>query len=100
MATKPNQSAIKLFTVLDVLWRNFATGYTPGDLAKATGLTASTITVYVNTLIESGYAEIIPETNRIRISVNVARKALQVMQSIDAEERRVTEIRSRLLTTT
>jgi len=28
MATKPNQSAIKLFTVLDVLWRNFATGYT------------------------------------------------------------------------
>lgn len=99
MATKPNKSAIRLFTVLDVLWRNFATGYTPGDLIKATGLPASNVTVYVNTLIEAGYAEIIPETNRIRISVNVARKALQVMQSIDAEERRVTEIRSRLLTT-
>jgi len=71
----------------------------PGDLAKATGLTASSITVYVNTLIESGYAERIPETDRIRVSVQAARKALQVMQSIDAEERRVTEIRSRLLTT-
>jgi hypothetical protein len=35
MATKSNQSATKLFTVLDVLWRNFANGYTPGELAKA-----------------------------------------------------------------
>ena len=98
MATKPNQSAIKLFTVLDVLWRNFAIGYTPGDLARATGLTASSITVYVSTLIEAGYAERIPETDRIRISVQAARKALQVMQSLDAEDRRVTEIRNRLLT--
>lgn len=100
MATKSNQSAIKLFTVLDVLWRNFATGYTPGDLVKATGLSASSITVYVNTLIEAGYAERIPETERIRVSVRVSRLALQVLQSVDSEERRITEIRSRLLTTT
>lgn len=33
MATKSNQSATKLFTVLDVLWRNFVNGNTPGDLA-------------------------------------------------------------------
>ena len=99
MATKSNQSATKLFTVLDVLWRNFANGYTPGDLAKATGLPASTITVYVKTLEEAGYAERIPATDRIRISVQAARKALQVMQSLDSEERRLTEIRSRLSVT-
>ncbi len=99
MATKPNQSATKLFTVLDVLWRNFANGYTPGELAKATGLSASSITVYVKTLQEAGYAETIPETNRIRVSVQAARKALQVMQSLDAEESRVNEIRNRLLKT-
>lgn len=98
MATKPNQSAIKLFTVLDVLWRNFATGYTPGDLAKATGLSASSITVYVNTLIEVGYAERIPETGRIRVSVQAARKSMQAMQSIDAEWRRFEEIKNRFLT--
>lgn len=98
MATKPNQSAIKLLTVLDVLWRNFATGYTPGDLAKATGLSASSITVYVNTLIEAGYAERIPETDRIRVSVQAARKSMQVMQSIDAEWRRFEEIKNRFLT--
>ena len=98
MATKPNQSATKLFTVLDVQWRNFANGYTPGELAKATGLTPSTICVYVKTLEESGYAERIPSTDRIRVSVAVARKALQVLQSVDAEERRIQETKARLYT--
>lgn len=98
MATKSNQSAGKVFTVLDVLWRNFANGYTPGDLAKATGLSASSITVYVNTLIEAGYAERIPSTERIRVSVQAARKAMQVMQSLDAEEQRLGEIKNRLFT--
>ncbi|MFA5825717.1 MAG: helix-turn-helix domain-containing protein [Gallionellaceae bacterium] len=98
MATKSNQSATKAFAVLDVLWRNFASGYTPGELAKATGLSASNITGYVKTLVEAGYAERIPETGHIRVSVQAARKALQVMQSLDTEERRVTEIRNRLLT--
>lgn len=98
MATKTNQSAAKVFTVLDVLWRNFVNGYTPGELAKATGLSASNITHYVNTLVDSGYAERIHETNRIRVSVSVARKALQVMQSVDSEERRLNEIKNRLHT--
>lgn len=98
MATKPNKSAAKVFTVLDVLWRNFAGGYTPGELSKATGLSASCITQYVNTLVDAGYAERIHETNRIRVSVQAARKALQVMQSLDAEERRLTEIKNRLHT--
>lgn len=98
MATKTNQSAAKVFTVLDVLWRNFANGYTPGELVKATGLSASDITRYVHTLVEAGYAERIHETNRIRVSVSVARKALQVMQSVDSEERRLSEIKNRLHT--
>jgi DNA-binding IclR family transcriptional regulator len=96
MATKSNQSAGKVFAVLDVLWRNFANGYTPGELAKATGLTACNITGYVKTLEEAGYAERIPTTGRIRVSVSAARKALQVLQSVDAEERRIQETKSRL----
>lgn len=95
----PTQSALKVFTVLDVLWRNFATGFTPGELAQATGLAPADITRYTATLIEAGYAERIPETNRLRIAVAVARKALQVMQSLDAAERRLSETRSRLSTT-
>lgn len=98
MATKSNQSAGKAFAVLDVLWRNFANGYTPGELARATNLSASAITGYVKTLMEAGYAERIPETGHIRISVAVARKSIQIMQSIDAAEHRVSELKSRLLT--
>jgi DNA-binding IclR family transcriptional regulator len=98
MATKTNQSAAKVFSVLDVLWRNFANGYTPGELSKATGLPPSGITGYVATLIEAGYAERIPDTDRIRVSVQAARKALQVLNSMDAEERRLSEIKSRLYT--
>ena len=98
MAAKSNQSAAKVFAVLDVLWRNFANGYTPGELVKATGLSPSNITHYVNTLVDAGYAERIHETNRVRVSVAAARKALQVMQSLDAEERKLAEIKNRLHT--
>lgn len=98
MAAKTNQSAAKAFAVLDVLWRNFANGYTPGELAKATGLSASNITHYVDALVDAGYAERIHETSRVRVSVSAARKALQVLQSLDAEERKLTEIKNRLHT--
>lgn len=96
--TRTNQSAGKVLTVLDVLWRNFAEGYTPGELSRATGLSPSLITGYVASLVEAGYAERIPETDRIRVSVQAARKALQVMQSLDAEEQRLAEIKTRLFT--
>lgn len=95
---KPTQSALKAFGLLDVLWRNFATGYAPGELAQATGLSPADTTRYVATLIDAGYAERIPDSNRIRVAVAVARKALQVMQSLDAAERRIQETRSRLST--
>ena len=95
---KTTESALKALAVLDVLFRNFAHGYTPGELAKATGMNPSDITRYVKTLEEGGYAERIPDTNRIRVSVAVARKALQVMQSLDAAERRIQETRNRLMT--
>lgn len=98
MVTATTKSATKVFTVLDVLFRNFAQGFTPSELARATELSPSDITRYVATLIESGYAERITDTDRIRVSVSLARKAIQIMQSLDAAERRIQETRNRLLT--
>ncbi len=98
MATNPNKSAAKVFIVLDALFRNFVDGYTPGELAKATGMTPPEITRFVLTLEEAGYAERIPETGRVRVSVSLARKAIQIMQSLDAAEQRIREITNRLLT--
>lgn len=98
MATKPCQSAAKVFAVLDVLFRDFHNGYSPGDLTKATGLTGSDVTRFVNTLLEAGYAERIQETGRIRVSVAAARKAMQVMSSLEHAEGRIKEARSRIFT--
>lgn len=98
MATQTTKSATKVFAVLDALFRNFAHGYTPGELAKATGMSPSDITRYVATLVEAGYAERITDTDRIRVSVGLARKAIQIMQSLDAAERRIQETRNRLMT--
>lgn len=93
-----NTSSIKVFKVLDVLFRNFASGYTPSDLAKATDIDSPTITRIVNTLVEAGYAERTADTGRIRLSMNVARKAIQIMQSIESAEQRLQETKHRLLT--
>lgn len=99
MATNPNKSAAKVFAVLDVLWRNFVYGYTPGELAKATGLSPSDITRNVATLIEAGYAERIPDTERVRVSHATARMAVQVLNNIDQQYHRLDEMRERLMVT-
>ena len=96
--TKSCQSAAKVFSVLDVLFRDFQHGYTSGDLVKATQLSGPDITRFVNTLLEAGYAERIQETGRIRVSVSAARKSMQVMQSLDSAEHRIKETRGRLFT--
>lgn len=98
MATATNKSATKVFSVLNVLFRNFAQGFTPSELARATELSPSDITRYVATLIDTGYAERVPDTDRIRVSVALARKAIQIMQSLDAAERRLQETRNRIMT--
>jgi DNA-binding IclR family transcriptional regulator len=63
---------------------------TPTELA--TGLGSSSITRYVATLEEKGFAERIPETGRIRPSVRVAQQAVGILRSLDAAKQRVDEI--------
>lgn len=98
MATQDTKSALKVLVVLDVLYRNFAHGFSSGELTKETGFSAPDITRYVQTLEKAGFAERIPETHRIRPSMRHARFAIQVMNSLQAAEQRMTEIKGRLLT--
>ncbi len=94
----PNQSAIKVLSVLNVLLGHFAHGLTPTDLAKATGLSASNITNYVATLEEAGFAERIPETGRIRPSSRLAQHAVSILRSLDTARQRIDEMTNRLTT--
>lgn len=93
-----SKSAEKVLSVLNVLLRHFAHGMTPGELAKATGLSASNITHYVATLEAQGFAERIPETGRIRPSHRLAQHAMAIMKSLSDQEARVKESINRIST--
>lgn len=93
-----SQSAGKVLDVLNVLLGHFAHGLTPTELAKATGLEPSSITRYVATLEERGFAERIPETGRIRPSTRLAQHAVGILRSLDAAKQRIDEITNRLTT--
>lgn len=82
-------SAEKVLDVLNVLLKNFAVGFTNGELAKATGLSASNITRYVAVLESAGFAERIPETDRIRPSHNLAKQAISILTSLDEAKQRL-----------
>ena len=94
--TRTNQGGEKILDVLNVLMRNFAYGLTPSELAKATGLTMSNITSYVNTLEAKGFAERIPETGRIRPSHRIAQHAVAIMKSLADVEARARESLNRI----
>lgn len=93
-----SKTASKVLSVLRVLERNFAHGYSASELAEATGFSASDITRFVNTLEQSGFAERIAETNRIRPSIRYARVAVQIHAAIDKDLSRLGEIKNRLQT--
>jgi DNA-binding IclR family transcriptional regulator len=94
--TQEKNSAAKVLTVLDVLLRNFAHGFTPTELSRETGYSLSDLTRYVATLERTGFAERIQETGRIRASHRHARYAVQIMNSLAAAERQIEETKNRL----
>lgn len=96
MAAQENKSAGKVLNVLTVLIRNFAYGFSPTELTKATGYSASDITRYVQTLEQAGFAERIQETGRIRPSHKFAQAAIQIMNSVNEADRKLSETKNRL----
>lgn len=89
-------SAEKVLDVLNVLLKNFAVGFTNGELARATGLSASSITRYVAVLESSGFAERIPETDRIRPSYKLGQHAIAILMSLDEAKQRLDAAVARL----
>lgn len=96
--TATNQSGEKILDVLHVLLRHFTVGLTPTELTKATGLSASNITRYINTLESKGFAERIPDTGRIRASHKVAQMAVNIMRELQLAESKIQESIKRITT--
>lgn len=93
-----HKSAEAILAVLDLLLRHTVHGLTASDICKATGYTAPNVSRYVATLEATGWAERIPETNRIRASVRVAQRAVTVLNEFDKAQQRLTELRTRMTT--
>ncbi len=91
-----NQSAERILTVLDLLMQHFVHGLTPSEIVKSTGFSAPNITRYVATLEATGWAERIPETNRIRASVRLGQRAEQIRSDLEQAQRRIGELQSRI----
>lgn len=93
---KYSSSGKKIFEVLDVLLRNFATGFTIKDLSAATGFKTPSVVFYLNTLIEVGYAEKIAETDRYRPSILLPRKVAKVAQSLENQIANAEQLMNRI----
>lgn len=97
--TPPLQSSGKTLDILNLLLRHFAHGLTNIDIARATGLDAPGVVRHVNTLVDKGFAERIPETGRIRPSVKLAQASYGILKSLDDAANRVDELKSRITRT-
>jgi DNA-binding IclR family transcriptional regulator len=94
--TKDVECVAKVLTVLDVLMRNFAHGFSSTELSRETGISMSALTRYVATLENAGFAERIQETGRIRPSHRHARYAVQIMNSLASAEQQLDQTKNRL----
>lgn len=90
-------SAARVLEVLAwLLEADWYHGVTPGDIAAGCRITPSMATRYVTTLEAAGWIERIPETGRLRVATRMARKTLAVLGSIQAAERRLSELKARI----
>lgn len=94
--TRPIESAVKVLNTLDVLTRNFASGYSNTDLMLATGQPAAAITRHLATLMEVGYVEKIPDSGRYRPSHRFAQQAVSIMRSLDKAKSQAEESLNRI----
>lgn len=90
------QSGEKILDVLNLLLRHFTHGLAPTEVAKATGISPSNITRYINTLEAKGFVERIQETERIRPSHRLAQHAVAIMRQLSDIETRAKESLNRI----
>jgi DNA-binding IclR family transcriptional regulator len=86
----------KILRVLDLLLRHFPHGLTQADICKACDISPTACHTYVATLTESGFAETIPETGRVRPSHRLARAAFEILQALDSARTRTDESINRI----
>ncbi len=89
-----NATQLRGYQTLKALFGHEASGIECIDLAKQLGQSKSQVYKDLATLSAAGLAEQLPD-KRWRLSSNLAREAIKIMNSIDSARRRVEETASR-----
>lgn len=90
------EAAQKVLKTMRFIAPHFAHGVTQNDIVKGLGMDASAVHRCVNTLKAEGFVEEIPETGRLRASVQFARWGIAQMDSLDAAQSRLIAVRTRI----
>jgi DNA-binding IclR family transcriptional regulator len=81
------QPIIKAEAIMDVLFLNFAVGFTLTEVSEKTGLNISTTHRYIQTLMRVGLVEEILDTKRYRPSHKWAQRGVQSIHSLNEMEK-------------
>ncbi len=90
-----NDAQQRLMRLTLALFSDPVNGYPPAALAKAVGVSASTITRDLDNLRTGGWAERDEATGHWRLTPCLPQQAIKVLNSIDRAQRRVDEVRNR-----
>lgn len=90
-----NAAQQRILTLVLALFGDAVNGYSPSQLAKATGAPASAVTRDLDNLRTAGLAERDEATGHWRLTPRLPQQAIKVFNAIDATQRRVDEARNR-----
>lgn len=84
--------------LMDVLWDQFALGMLPREIVTAARESPSYVSRALRTLEAGGWVERVPETERWRPSVRMARRLAQVQRDMERAQQRLGELQTRINT--
>lgn len=90
-----NDAQQRILRALQVLAGNELVGVTPGDMAKALGVSPSVVTRDLANLRESGLGEKIEETGRWRLAPKLVQIAIAHSNALSRAKARLSEVENR-----
>lgn len=95
MADYINATQQRLLRVITALAGHEVHGLTPKDIATQVGCSGPQVTADMANLVEAGWAERVPDTDRWRLSPKPIQLALRHMQAMDMARSRLDETTNR-----
>ena len=90
-----NEGQQRLLRLINLMAGNEITGLTPADIARAQDCPAPTVIRDLANLQLAGFAEVVPETGRWRLSPQIVQISIKHGLALDRAESKLAEVRQR-----